>query len=101
MGLWMLWAGLTRAVVVAADRRAIGARTIFGRYRELPWSSIVEAKRMKIRLVLSPAGTDTIGQQIWDRKSVLLDVGMLEGEPRDIEVVVHHYRPDLVFRHVK
>ena len=101
MGIWMLWAGLTGAVVAVIDNHSVTARTIFGRRRQLPWSSVVAAKRKKNQLVLSPAGTDTPSQEIWDRRSVLPDVGMLDAASRDIEALVSRHRPDIVFRDVK
>ncbi|MGH6890902.1 MAG: hypothetical protein ACREEP_01465, partial [Dongiaceae bacterium] len=100
-GLWMLWAGLTRAAVVTADSRAISARTIVGRQRRLVWADIVDAKRRKNQLVLSPPGVDTISQEIWDRKSVFLDGGMLDAAKGEIEALVQRHRPDLLFRDVK
>ena len=99
-GLRLVWAGLTRAPVVTIDQSMIAARTIFSRRRQLPWARIVEAKR-KNQLILSPAGTNTLSQEIWDLKSVVLDTGMLDVGGRDIEALVLHHRPGLVFRDVK
>jgi hypothetical protein len=95
-GVAMLGAGLTQRVIVRADAAGIAARTIFGRTRRLSWGDIVVAKRKQNQIVLSPTDVDTIGQEIWDRKSVLLDVGMLEVAPPEVEALIHRYRPDLV-----
>jgi hypothetical protein len=95
-GVAMLWAGLTGRVIVRADAAGIAARTIFGRLRRIRWGDIVAARRKQNRIMLSPAGVDTIDQRIWDRKSVLLDVGMLEGGPAVAEALIRRYRPDLV-----
>ena len=96
-GVTMVWSGLTNAVVVRANADGISARTIFGRRRYLSWDDIVSAKGFgaENQIVLSPAGAETLVQEIWDRKSVLLDVGMLEAPPRDVEALVTRHRPDL------
>ena len=96
-GVTMLSSGLRDTVVVRADADGISARTIFGRRRYLSWDNIVSAKGFgaENQIVLSPAGADTLGQEIWDRKSVLLDIGMLEVPPRDVEALVTRHRPDL------
>jgi hypothetical protein len=100
-GLWMFWAGVSRSVVATFDSHSISARTLYGRRRRLDWASIVIAKRKRNQLILSPSGTGTLGQEIWDRKSVLLDVGMLEAPVGEIERLVLRQRADLVFRDVK
>lgn len=101
MGAWLLWAVTTGVKVVEADAAGVAARTIFGRLRQVKWPEIVDAKRKKNQLILSPAGTDSLGQEIWDRKSVFLDIGMLDAPPGEVEALVHQHRPDLVFRDIK
>ncbi len=95
-GLWLLYAGLTNASVVTATEEAITARTLFGRRRQLAWRDIVVAKRKKNQIILSPTGTDTVGQEIWDRKSVFLDIGTLNAAPGAAEALITRHRPDLV-----
>jgi len=95
-GVWQLWAALTGATVVTVGDSGIAARTSFGRRRYLAWSEIVGAKAKKNQIVLSPAGIDTIWQEIWDRKSVLLDTGMLDAAPGEVEALIARYRPELV-----
>lgn len=99
-GVTMVWSGLRNAVVVQADDEGIAARTIFGRRRYLAWEDIVSARGLgaENQIVLSPAGADAFMQEIWDRKSVLLDVGMLETPPRDVEALLARHRPDLKIR---
>jgi hypothetical protein len=96
-GVTMVWSGLRNAVVVRADSEGISARTIFGRRRYLAWDDIVSARRFgtENQIILSPMGADTLVQEIWDRKSVLLDVGMLETPARDVEALLARHRPDL------
>ena len=94
-GAAILWAGMTGRVIVRADAAGIAARTIFGRVRRIKWADIAGVKRQQNRIVLSPAGVDTIDQRIWDRRSVLLDVWMLEGGPAAIEALIRRYRPEL------
>ena len=94
--LWLLFAGLTNATVVTATEEAIAARTLFGRQRQLAWTDITVAKRKKNQIILSPAGTDTVGQEIWDRKSVFLDIGTLDVAPGAAETLIARHRPDLV-----
>ncbi len=101
MGAWLLLATAMGAAVVVADSEGIAARTIFGRLRRLKWSEIVDAKRKKNQLILSPAGTGTLDQEIWDRKSVFLDIGMLDAPPGAFETLVRQHRSDLVFREIK
>ena len=95
-GLWLLLAGLANAPVVTATEEAITARTLFGRQRRLAWRDIMVAKRKKNQIILSPAGTDTVGQEIWDRKSVFLDIGTLDAAPGATETLITRHRPDLV-----
>ena len=95
-GLWLLFAGLTNATVVTATEEAIAARTLFGRQRRLTWADITFAKRKKNQIILSPAGTDTVGQEIWDRRSVFLDIGTLDVAPGAMETLIARHRPDLV-----
>jgi hypothetical protein len=99
-GLWMLWAAASGAPVVIADQVTITARTIFGRRRSLCWAAIVDAKRKQNQIILAPEGTNGLIHEIWDRRSVHLDTGMLEGDRFALEALVHRYRPDLVFRDV-
>ena len=95
-GLWLLFAGLTNATVVTAIEQAIVARTLFGRQRRLAWTDITVAKRKKNQIILSPVGTDTVGQEIWDRKSVFLDIGTLDVAPGAAEALIARHRPDVV-----
>jgi hypothetical protein len=95
-GLWLLFAALKNAPVVVANDHAITARTLFGRFRHLAWADIAAVKRKKNQLILSPAGVDTIGQEIWDRKSVFLDIGALCAAPGEFEALVGRHRPDLI-----
>ena len=95
-GLWLLYAGLTNAAVVTATEQSITARTLFGRRRQLAWREIVVAKRKKNQIILSPAGTDTVSQEIWDRKSVFLDIGTIDAAPGAAEALIARHRPDLV-----
>lgn len=101
MGAWLLYATLLGVTVVTADNDGIAARTIFGRLRQLKWSEIVDAKKKKNQLILSPAGIDTLGQEIWDRKSVFLDTGMLDAAPGAVEALIKQHRPGLNFRDAK
>ena len=101
MGAWLLFATLSGVAVVTADDDGIAARTIFGRLRELKWSEIVDAKKKKNQLILSPVGIDTIGQEIWDRKSVFLDIGMLDASPGAVEALIKQHKPGLDFREIK
>jgi len=96
-GVTMVWSGLRNAVVVRADSEGISARTIFGRRRYLAWDDIVSARRFgtENQIILSPMGADTLVQEIWDRKSVLLDAGMVEIPLRDVEALLARHRPDL------
>ncbi len=100
-GFWPLMSTAFQIPVVVADDQQIASRTLFGRPRRLRWADIVAAKRKKNQLVLSPAGINTIGQEIWDRKSVNLDVGLLAAAPGEVEALVLLHRPDLVFQDVK
>jgi hypothetical protein len=100
-GAWPLMSTILRMPVVVADGDQIRARTTFGRLRQLPWSRIVAAKRKKNQLILSPAGTNTFAQEIWEHKSVLLDVGMLAAASDELEKLVLTHRPDLMFVDVK
>ena len=95
-GLWLLLAGLTNATVVTATEQAIVARTLFSRRRQLAWRDIVVAKRKKNQIILSPAGTDTVSQEIWDRKSVFLDIGTLDVVPGAMEALIARHSPDIV-----
>ena len=97
-GLWQLGAGLLGLPVVRIDDQGIEARTSFGRRRRLAWDAIVQMTRRRNQLILSPAGTAAIGQEIWDRLSVILDVGMLDAEPAQIEDLIKRFRPDLLER---
>ena len=101
MGAWLLFATLSGVAVVTADDDGIAARTIFGRLRRLQWSEVVDAKKKKNQLILSPVGIDTIGQEIWDRKSVFLDIGMLDAPPGAVEALVKQHKPGLGFRAIK
>ena len=96
-GLWQLFAAATDAVVVQSDDEAIAARTSLGRLRRLAWRDIAGAKQQQNQIVLSPAGIDTLGQEIWDRKSVILDIGMLDAAPGEIAGVIQHHRPDVTW----
>ena len=69
---WLLWASLTRAIVVEVTDRGIAARMMFGRKRSVTWASIVDAKRKKNQLVLSPSArtrfcrrSGTAGRYSW------------------------------------
>ena len=101
MGAWLLFATLSGVKVVTADNEGIAARTIFGRLRRLQWSEVVDAKKKKNQLILSPVGTDTLGQEIWDRKSVFLDIGMLDAPPGAVEALIKQHKPGLDFREIK
>lgn len=94
-GLWQLCAGLLRWPIVQFDDQRIEARTSFGRVRRLAWKEIAQVKRKKNQLILSPTGINTLGQEIWDRKSIILDVGMLEVSPQAIEDLIARHRPEL------
>ena len=94
-GLWLLFAALTNAAVVIANNQRITARTLFGRFRQLAWTEIAVVKRKKNQIILSPTGVDTIGQEIWDRKSVFLDIGTLDAVPGEFEALIARHRPDL------
>jgi hypothetical protein len=94
-GLWLLFAALRNSPVVIANDRMIAARTLFGRLRQLDWDAIVAAKRKKNQIILSPLGVNTLGQEIWDRKSVFQDIGMLDAAAGEIEALVHSHRPDV------
>ena len=98
---WLLWASITHATVVETTDLGIVAHTMFGRKRSVAWASIVDAKRKKNQLVLSPVGTDTVLQEIWDRRSVFLDIGMLDAPVGAMEALVHRHRPDIAFRDAK
>lgn len=89
-GLWQIFAGYLRWPVVRFDEQGIEARTSFGRRRHLAWESVVEVKRKKNQLILSPPGVNTIGQEIWDRKSVILDIGMLDIKSQAIDDLITH-----------
>ena len=101
MGAWFLFATLSGVKVVTADNEGIAARTIFGRLRRLQWSEVVDAKKKKNQLILSPVGTDTLSQEIWDRKSVFLDIGMLDAPPGAVEALIKQHKPGLDFREIK
>lgn len=96
-GLMMVWAGLTNRIIVRADAEVISSRTIFGRSRTLRWLSIGSVKRWgrENQIVLSPIGYDGLAAEIWDRKSVLIDAGMLERSVAEVEEIIRHFRPDL------
>ena len=93
----MVWAGLSNRIIVHADANQISSRTIFGRRRTLPWPAIGSGKywRKENQIVLSPIGQGGIAEEIWDRKSVLIDVGMLDRSVADVERMIHHFLPDL------
>ena len=95
-GLRLLYAAVSNARIATFDEHGITARTLFGRRRHVEWRSIQTAKRKKNQIILSPADVDTLGQEIWDRKSVFLDIGMLDAVDGDIEAQVRRHRPDLV-----
>lgn len=96
-GSLMLIAGIARQIIVRADRGGISSRTIFGHRRSLAWSEIASAKRSdgENRIVLSPSGLCGIFDEIWDRKSVIIDSGMLEQTADQVEDVIKRFRPDL------
>lgn len=96
-GAMMVWAGLTNRIIVQADANHISSRTIFGRRRAMPWHAIGLAQywRKENQIALSPIGHGGIAEEIWDRKSVLIDVGMLDHTVADVERMVRHFRPDL------
>ena len=96
-GGWLIYAGLARTPVVRIDATGIAARTIVGRTQALDWPQIVTARRRTNRLILSPAGIDSYWLQVWDRKSVIVDAGMIDAGPGEIEALVARHRPDLVF----
>ena len=100
-GAMMLWAGLSNRTIVYADANQISSRTIFGRRRTLPWHAIGSAKywRKENQIVLSPIGHGGIAEEIWDRKSVLIDVGMLAHSVADVERMIQQFRPDLTIVH--
>ena len=100
-GLMMVWAGLTKRIIVQADANHISSRTIFGHRRTLPWHAIGSAQywRKENQIALSPIGHGGIAEEIWDRKSVLIDVGMLDHTVADVERMVRHFRPDLTIVH--
>jgi hypothetical protein len=100
-GLWLLFAALTNSPVITINDDTISARTLFGRLRQLAWAKIAVAKRKKNQIILSPIGVDTLGQEIWDRKSVFLDIGMLETAPGELEALIGRHRPNLVIPPVK
>lgn len=93
--LWLIAAGLAGAIVVTITDTGISARTTFGRPRRLGWPDVVAIRRSRNRITLSPAEVDTLGQQIWDRRSVLIDTGMLDVAPCELESVIRRLRPDL------
>ena len=47
------------------------------------------------QIVLSPVGNSGLLAEIWDRKSVLIDVGMLDRPVADVEALIRRFRPDL------
>ena len=96
-GTVMVWAGLRNLNIVRADAEGISSRTIFGRRRYLPWQAIGSAKRWgrENQIALSPIGHGGLAEEIWDRKSVLIDVGMLDRPVADVEAMIRHFRPDL------
>ena len=96
-GAWMLWAGLADLPVVRIDGQNISSRTIFGRQRQLAWHMVGSVKRLQRenQIVLSPLGNSGLLTEIWDRKSVLIDVGMLDRPPADVEAMIRRLRPDL------
>jgi hypothetical protein len=94
--LWLLFAALKNATVVIATDHTIAARTLFGRFRQLAWTEIAVVKRKKNQIILSPVGVDTIGQEIWDRKSVFFDIGTLAAAPGELEALVVRHRADLI-----
>jgi hypothetical protein len=100
-GAMMLWSGLTNRIIVRADAVSISSRTIFGRRRELPWQSIGSVKRYgrENQIVLSPLGHGGLADEIWDRKSVLIDVGMLDQPVARVESVIRLFRPDLAIQY--
>ena len=95
-GLRLLIAAATHASVVSMDDRGVSARTIFGRLRHLDWPAVKSVKRKKNQIILSPVGADTLGQEIWDRISVVLDIGMLDAPAAELEAHIRRHRPDLV-----
>jgi len=100
-GAMMLWAGLTNRIIVSADAVGISSRTIFGYRRELAWQSIGSVKHWgrENQIALSPRGSGGLAQEIWDRKSVLIDVGMLDRSVADVEAVIKRFRPDLAVQY--
>ena len=96
-GVWILWAGLANLPVVRMDDQNISSRTIFGRQRRLAWHMVGSVRRLRRenQIVLSPVGNSGLLAEIWDRKSVLIDVGMLDRPVADVEALIRRFRPDL------
>jgi hypothetical protein len=96
-GAMMVWAGLTQRIIVRADSDGISSRTIFGRRRSLAWDAVGSVRRWQRenQIVISPLGHGGLADEIWDRKSVLIDVGMLDRPVADVEAMVRQFRPDL------
>ena len=96
-GAMMLFAGITNRVIVHADAERITSRTIFGRRRALPWNVVGSVKRWgkENQIVLSPIGHGGLREEIWDRQSILIDVGMLDWSVSDVEQMIRRFRPDL------
>ncbi len=96
-GATMLWASLANLPIVRIHGRCISDRTIFGRRRKLAWRSVGSVTRLRreYQIVVSPAGHGGLLEEIWDRKLVLLDVGMLDRSVDEVEAIVRRFRPDL------
>ena len=94
-GVWQLYAALTHAPVIQCGEHTIAARSSFGRWRRIAWSDIVSIKKEPNQMILSPAGSDTVAAEIWDRRSVLLDIGMLDAAPGEIISLIQQHRPHL------
>ena len=96
-GVWILCAGLANLPVVRMDDQNISSRTIFGRQRRLAWHMVGSVTRLRRenQIVLSPVGNSGLLAEIWDRKSVLIDVGMLDRPVADVEALIRRFRPDL------
>lgn len=96
-GVWILCAGLANLPVVRMDDQNISSRTIFGHQRRLAWHVVGSVTRLRRenQIVLSPVGNSGLLAEIWDRKSVLIDVGMLDRPVADVEALIRRFRPDL------
>ena len=79
------------------DDQTISSRTIFGRQRQLAWHMVGSVRRLRRenQIVLSPVGNSGLLAEIWDRKSVMIDVGMLDRPVADVEALIRRFRPDI------